>query len=50
MLIDIGRTVGILPYDQQVQGEHYVSGQRFKFQIISVVSFYQKHSGSTEED
>ena len=36
VLVDIGRAVGILPPDEQVLGERYMSGQRVKVYIVSV--------------
>lgn len=35
-LIDLGRTIGVLPPDEQVDREHYKSGQRIKVYILKV--------------
>lgn len=35
-LVDIGRTVGVLPPEEQVEGERYNSGQRIKVYLVSV--------------
>ena len=36
VLVDLGRTVGILPPEEQVAGERYTSGMRVKVYIASV--------------
>lgn len=36
VLVDLGKTAGILPPEEQVYGERYNSGQRIKVYIISV--------------
>ncbi len=36
VLVDIGKTLGILPKEEQVYGEFYKSGQRFKFYLLEV--------------
>ncbi len=36
ILVDLGRTAGILPPDEQVEGERYTSGMRVKVYIASV--------------
>jgi N utilization substance protein A len=36
--IDIGRTVGVMPYPEQIDREHYTPGQRLKFYLVSVES------------
>ncbi len=36
VFVDIGKTLGILPKEEQVYGEFYKPGQRFKFYIMKV--------------
>lgn len=36
VLVDLGRTTGLLPADEQIYGERYNSGQRIKVYIVSV--------------
>lgn len=36
VLIDIGRAVGSMPFDQQVRGERYETGKRIKIYVVSV--------------
>ena len=36
VLVDLGKTTGILPSDQQIQREHYRPGSKIKFFIVSV--------------
>jgi len=36
VLVDLGKTVGILPQDEQIQGENYAPGERIKVYIKEV--------------
>lgn len=36
ILVDIGKTLGILPREEQVRGEFYKPGQRFKFYLLDI--------------
>jgi len=36
VLVDLGHTIGILPFDEQIAGENYISGKRMKFLLIKV--------------
>ncbi len=36
VFVDLGRTVGILPYEEQIPGEHYRQGGRIKAYVVSV--------------
>ena len=36
VFVDLGRTVGILPYEEQIPGEHYRQGGRIKTYVLSV--------------
>ncbi len=36
VFVDIGKTLGILPKEEQVYGEFYKPGQRFKFYLLEV--------------
>jgi N utilization substance protein A len=36
IFVDIGKTIGILPKEEQVRGEFYKTGQRFKFYLSEV--------------
>jgi len=36
VFVDLGRTVGILPYEEQIPGEHYRQGGRIKAYVLSV--------------
>ncbi|MEK7158127.1 MAG: transcription termination factor NusA [Patescibacteria group bacterium] len=38
VFIDIGRAVGVMPYPEQIEREHYTPGQRLKFCLVSVES------------
>lgn len=36
VLVDLGRTTGNLPYDEQIPGEHYRQGERIKAYLMKV--------------
>ncbi|MFA6006472.1 MAG: transcription termination factor NusA [Candidatus Paceibacterota bacterium] len=36
VFVDLGRAVGILPYDEQIPGEHYRQGERIKAYLVRV--------------
>ena len=36
IFIDLGKTVAILPYDEQIKGEHFKQGERVKAYLFSV--------------
>ncbi|MEK7134131.1 MAG: transcription termination factor NusA [Patescibacteria group bacterium] len=36
VFVDLGRTVGLLPYEEQIPGEHYRQGGRIKAYVVSV--------------
>jgi len=36
VFVDLGKTIGILPKEEQVRSEFYKSGQRFKFYVLEV--------------
>lgn len=37
VFVDLGRTVGMLPYEEQIPGEHYRQGGRIKAYVVDVV-------------
>jgi len=37
VFVDLGRTVGMLPYEEQIPGEHYRQGGRIKAFVVDVV-------------
>jgi transcription termination/antitermination protein NusA len=36
MLIDLGKAIGVLPYDEQIPGEKYIAGERIKVYVKEV--------------
>lgn len=36
IFVDLGKTTGILPYDEQIPGEHYKQGERIRAYLYSV--------------
>lgn len=36
VFVDLGRTVGMLPYEEQIPGEHYRQGARIKAYVVDV--------------
>jgi N utilization substance protein A len=36
IFVDLGRTTGILPHDEQIRGEHYRAGERIRAYLYSV--------------
>lgn len=36
VFVDLGHTIAVMPYSEQIPREHYVTGARFKFYLVSV--------------